>query len=158
LNKAKNISNLVLNRNKKNIAEIGFNSGFSALLMLISNPELHVTCYDIGCHKYTMPCFLKLTETFGNRVKLIIGDSVKTLKKVNDRYQIIHIDGGHSTEIATSDILNSYRLSSNGTVLIMDDYDFPNLHELWDHYINSLCLRPIDIHLYETNQHDVKIV
>ena len=41
LNKSKNISNLVLNKNIKNVMEIGFNSGFSTLLMLISNPNIH---------------------------------------------------------------------------------------------------------------------
>jgi hypothetical protein len=40
LNKPKNISNLVLNKNIKNVMEIGFNSGFSTLLMLISNPNI----------------------------------------------------------------------------------------------------------------------
>ena len=55
LNKSKNISNLVLNKNIKNVMEIGFNSGFSTLLMLISNPNIHISCFDLGEHKYTIP-------------------------------------------------------------------------------------------------------
>ena len=54
INKAKNISNLVLNKNIKNIMEIGFNSGFSTLLMLLTNPNICVSCFDLGEHSYTI--------------------------------------------------------------------------------------------------------
>ena len=46
---------------------------------------------------------------------------------INDNYDLIHIDGGHSTEVADNDIINSYRLSKQGTILIMDDYNFSRL-------------------------------
>lgn len=62
VNKTKNISNLVLNKNIKKVMEIGFNSGFSALLILISSPNLKITCFDIGEHKYTEPCFKNLKK------------------------------------------------------------------------------------------------
>jgi lipopolysaccharide biosynthesis glycosyltransferase len=130
LNKSKNISNLVLNKSIKKVMEIGFNSGFSTLLMLISNPSIQVSCFDLGEHKYTIPCYEKLKETFGDRINITIGDSTKTLQNINDNYDLIHIDGGHSTEVADSDIINSYRLSEPRTILIMDDYDFPHLHNI----------------------------
>lgn len=57
LNKTKNICNLVLNPNIKNVMEIGFNSGFSTLLMLLSNSNINITCFDLGKHKYTIPCY-----------------------------------------------------------------------------------------------------
>ena len=79
--------------------EIGFNSGFSTLLMLISNPNIHIFCFDLGEHKYTIPCYEKLKETFGDRINITIGDSTKTLQNINDNYDLIHIDGGHSTEV-----------------------------------------------------------
>jgi len=135
LNKAKNISNLVLNKHIKNVMEIGFNAGFSTLLMLLTNSNINITCFDLGEHKYTIPCYEKLKETFGERLNIIIGDSIKTLQNINCIYDLIHIDGGHSDEVADSDIINSYKLSKQGTILIMDDYDFENLHKLWDMYI-----------------------
>lgn len=156
--KPKNISNLVLNKNIKNVMEIGFNSGFSTLLMLISNPNLHVNCFDLGEHKYTIPCYEKLKETFGDRINITIGDSTKTLQNINDNYDLIHIDGGHSTKVADSDIINSYRLSKQGTILIMDDYDFPNLHNLWDSYIIKYNLKKLDINVYNSPHHDIKYV
>jgi predicted O-methyltransferase YrrM len=158
LNKTKNISNLVLNRNIQNVMEIGFNSGFSALLMLLSNPNIHITCFDLGEHRYTLPCYEKLKETFGNRINLIIGDSMKTLQIMYDKYDLIHIDGGHETHIAENDINQSYRLSKQGTILIMDDYDFDNLHHLWDRYIQHYHLKPMNINLYKSPHHDIKFV
>jgi len=158
LNKTKNISNMVLNKNIKNVMEIGFNSGFSTLLMLITNPNLNINCYDLGEHKYTMPCYEKLKETFGDRINIVIGDSTITLRNVNAQYDLIHIDGGHSTEVAESDIINCYRLSKNKTILIMDDYDFPNLHELWDKYIRIYNLKQLQISVYDSPHHDIKYV
>ena len=158
LNKSKNISNLVLTKNIKNVMEIGFNSGFSTLLMLLTNPNINITCFDLGEHKYTIPCYEKIKETFGERINIIIGDSTKTLKNATDVYDLIHIDGGHSTEVAESDIINSYRLSKQGTILIMDDYDFTNLHNLWDSYIIKYNLKPLDINIYNSPHHDIKYV
>ena len=158
LNKSKNISNLVLNTNIKNVMEIGFNSGFSTLLMLLSNPNMKIMCVDLGEHKYTMPCYTKLKETFGDRINLLIGDSTKTLQTIDDVYDLIHIDGGHSTEVADSDIVNSYRLSKPGTIIIMDDYDFSNLHKLWDIYIKKYDLKPLNINTYSSPHHDIKYV
>jgi len=158
INKAKNISNLVLNKNIKDVMEIGFNSGFSTLLMLLTNPNMRISCFDLGEHQYTIPCYENLKKTFGDRINITIGDSTKTLQNVNDNYDLIHIDGGHSTEVANSDIINSYRLSKRGTILIMDDYDFPNLHNLWDDYIIKYNLKKLHINIYNSPHHDIKYV
>ena len=158
INKTKNISYMVLNKNIKNVMEIGFNSGFSTLLMLLTNPSIYITCFDLGEHKYTMPCYEKLKETFGDRINIIIGDSRQTLQNVNDIYDLIHIDGGHTTEVANSDIINTYRLSKKGTIIIMDDYDFENLHNLWDSYIIKYNLKKLHINIYNSPHHDIKYV
>ena len=158
LNKTKNISNMVLNKNIKNVMEIGFNSGFSTLLMLLTNTNICISCFDLGEHKYTMPCYEKLKETFGDRINMIIGDSTKTLQNVNDIYDLIHIDGGHSTEIANSDIIHARRLSKQRTILIMDDYNFHNLHNLWDSYIIKYNLKKLHINVYNSPHHDIKYV
>lgn len=158
INKAKNISNLVLNKNIKKVMEIGFNSGFSTLLMLISNPNMYISCFDLGEHKYTLPCYKVLKNAFGDRINITIGDSRETLQTVNDNYDLIHIDGGHSTHVANNDIINSYRLSKHGTILIMDDYDFPNLRNIWDNYIIKYNLKNVHINVYNSPHHDIKYV
>jgi len=158
INRAKNISSILLNKNMKNVMEVGFNSGFSVLLMLLSNPNIKITCFDLGEHKYTLPCYEKLKETFKNRIELIIGDSIKTLPNVIDVYDLIHIDGSISTEIAASDIINSYRLSKQGTIIILNDYNFDNLYHLWNNYVNIYNLRTLNINVYHSSHHDVKYV
>jgi predicted O-methyltransferase YrrM len=158
INKAKNISNMVLNQQIKNVLEIGFNAGFSTLLMLLSNPYVKLTCSDLCEHAYTIPCYLKLKEIFGDRIHLKPGDSTNTLPTLSDTYDLIHIDGGHDDVVATSDIINSYHLSKNRTILIMDDYDFPNLHKLWDSYIAKYNLQKLDIYVYDSPHHDIKFV
>jgi predicted O-methyltransferase YrrM len=158
LNKIKNITSLLLNKNVKNVLEIGFNSGFSTLLMLLTNPHVQVTCLDLGEHKYTEPCYKILKETFGNRVNMIVGDSRQTMKTIVDTFDLIHIDGGHYVDVAESDIIHSYRISKNGTILIMNDYDFPHLHRLWDSYVVRCKLKPIDIYTYPSLHHDIKYV
>jgi predicted O-methyltransferase YrrM len=158
-NKAKNISNLVLNKHIKNVMEIGFNAGFSALLMLLTNPYLKLTCFDLGEHKYARPCFEKIQETFGaERINITFGDSTKTLIDVHETYDLIHIDGGHEVAVASSDIENAYRLAKEKTILIMDDYNFWWLGPVWNKYIIQYGLCPLHINLYNTNQHDVKYV
>ena len=158
LSKTKNISNVVLNTNIKNVMEIGFNAGFSTLLMLLSNPHIKITCLDLGDHLYALPCYVKLKETFGDRLNLIIGDSAVTLPRINTIYDLIHIDGGHTTSIAKSDIIHSYRLSKMGTIIIMDDYDLPNLHQLWDQSINAYNLQRLNISGCVTPYHDIRQV
>ncbi len=165
LNKTKNISNLVLPRRPHidSVMEIGFNSGFSALLMLLSNPTLTLTCFDLGEHSYTRPCFNKLKETFGERIEIFFGDSTLTVPEFisnnpTKKFDLIHIDGGHSVEVATTDIISSLKLSRKGTILIMDDYDFSNLHTLWDHYIDRYHLKKLDIFVYDSPHHDVRFM
>ncbi len=156
--KQKNISNLLLNKNIKNVIEIGFNAGFSTLLMLISNPNIHITCVDLNDHKYTIPCYMKLQSIFGNRITFISGNSVTILPYLKNKYDLIHIDGGHDDFVAINDIINSYYLSKNGTIFIMDDYDFPNLHKLWNNYINIYKLKPLNTFVYPSPHHDIKFI
>ncbi len=161
--KVKNICNLLLNKQIKNVCEIGFNSGFSTLLMLICNSNVKIKCFDLGEHSYTIPCYQAIKEIYGDRVELIIGDSTKTLPIYvsqfgYDKFDLIHIDGGHETEVATSDIQHSLKLSRYGTILIMDDYDFENLKILWDKYINEYNLKKIVINEYNSPHHDIRYI
>jgi hypothetical protein len=127
--------NLILassNQNIKNVLEIGFNAGFSALLMLITNPNIKLTCVDICSHRYTVLCFNKIKEIFGDRINLISGSSVDVLPRLmGSYYGLIHIDGCHLVEIAKKDIKNSLSLCKPGTLLIMDDTDNIDLLKLW---------------------------
>ena len=158
INKVKNLTTLVSDTKNKQVMEIGFNAGFSAALILFSNPDVHLTCVDLGLHRYVLPCYQKMKETFGDRIEMIIGDSTLTLPfLMNKQYDLIHIDGGHTHEVALSDIQNSYRLSKNETILIMDDYDYPHLRTLWDEFVISNNLISVE-NVYQTEYHNIKSV
>jgi len=157
MNKVKNICTLSSLDSVNNVLEIGFNSGFSALLILLANDKIKLTCVDICEHAYSLPCFNKLREDFGDRIQLIPGSSVDVLKNIKDKFDLVHIDGSHVTEIAENDIIYSYKLTKPNGMLIMDDYDAPWLHSLWDKYVVIYDLKPINVKLYETPYYDVKM-
>ena len=76
---------------KARVLEIGFGAGFSALLMLMSHPTLHLTCVDILQHNYTKPCFDFLVQRFGaNRLTLLEGDS-KSIKYPQHKFNLIFL-------------------------------------------------------------------
>ena len=160
LSKIKNIYTLSSLQTTKDVLEIGFNSGFSALLILLSNSNINLNCIDICQHKYTIPCFNKLKEDFGDRINFIQGNSVDVLNnisKLEKKYDMIHIDGSHEIDVANYDIINAYNLCKYNGILIMDDYNALELKQLWEKYVNLYNLKKIDLELYETDMHDIKV-
>jgi Lipopolysaccharide biosynthesis proteins, LPS:glycosyltransferases len=156
--KQKNIVMVSSNKNFNNCLAIGFNAGFSSLLILNSNKNIKLTCVDICQHKYAIPCFNKLKEDFGDRIELIQGSSDQILPTLSDKnYDLIHIDGSHDANITELDIINSFNLSKPGTVFIMDDTNFHYLKVLWDKYVNFYKLKNPDFHICPTIHHDIKI-
>ncbi len=139
------------------VFEIGFNSGFSALLMLISNPNIKITCVDIGWHKYVIPCYEVLKRDFGDRINLIIGDSTVVVPTITEKFDLIHIDGGHEEHIARADIDNCMKLCKNGTMVIMDDTNNAHLYNLWHSKVKEYNLKNVNFRVEQTNTHDVKV-
>ena len=128
-------------RNASNALEIGFNAGHSALLMLLANPDLKLTCFDDLSHKYSQKCFDYLKYNFRDRITLVAGNSTDTVPKHNSttpsEYDLIHIDGSHVPEIAEADLANTYpRLQQFGT-LIWDDVQCPKLNHIIQLNVNG---------------------
>lgn len=147
INRATNLSETLIeefyNNSKtsssKHIIEIGFNAGFSTLLMLLTVPDIKVTCVDICEHSYTVPCFNWISKQFPGRVELIRGNSMEVLPHLineNKKYDLIHIDGGHSVDVFFHDIQNSIKLSKNNTIFVVDDYDFCYIKLIWNLFAN----------------------
>ena len=129
-----------------NIVEIGFNAGFSALLMLTANPKLNLSCVDICEHKYTEPCFDYLASVFPERVTLTKGDSTQVLAEVlqgNKDLTGYIIDGGHGLGVAETDLQNVIKYSNPHAVLCFDDSDFIELRILLNAYMLAGFLAPI---------------
>lgn len=148
-----------IQENVTNAMEIGFNSGFSALLILLSNPKIKLTCVDINSHHYVLPCFKYLKNIFQDRIELITGNSMDVVSNLTDTYDLIHIDGCHDVNVARIDIINSRLLANDKCIMIMDDTDYEPLNQLWIEHVEKYNLLPCDfietkspyhtIHLYK---------
>ena len=133
----------ILCKNARNILEIGFNAGHSVYLYLYSNPKISITTFDICIHKYTKPIAKYLQNLNKYDLKLIEGDSKITLKEYDnkEKFDLIHIDGGHTLEVAESDILNCVRFSNQDTLLIIDDADNGDINFLINKYVKKNIYR-----------------
>jgi predicted O-methyltransferase YrrM len=109
------------------IAEIGFNAGHSAMLMLMSNPTVAVQSFDNARHPYSKQAFEYVKGKFPDRnLEIEWGDSSKTVPLVHARnpsrkFDILIVDGGHEFDVAIADIINLRLLSRPDTLLIVDD-------------------------------------
>jgi hypothetical protein len=133
------VCNILINKSITNVLEIGFNAGFSSLLMLLINPHINLTCVDICEHQYTMPCFNFIKSIFPNRINLIKGSSefvLPELIKQGNKYDMIHIDGGHSNRIFFYDTQNSIKLINKNGILLVDDYDFHYIKVIWNLFVD----------------------
>ena len=147
-------------QNKKKALEIGFNSGYSAVLILLSNPEIRLTCVDIGWHRYVIPCYEQIKRDFGDRIHLIIGDSRSIIPNIYDKFDLIHIDGGHTLDIAESDIVHTHNKLLNNSVIIMDDVNINDtnhqLSQLWMYYVTKFEYKEPSFQIYKNNYNDVR--
>lgn len=139
LHKQVNLFNLA--KNALNIVEIGFNAGHSTALMLMANPQSRILLFDLNEHAYTKTCYEYLKAVFGvdRFIGFEEGDSRKTLPRFiasNNvvRYDLIHIDGGHTEIVAMSDIFNGANLACANNTLVIDDYDIPAVKSVAENF------------------------
>ncbi len=128
---SKRINLMEVARHGKTILELGFNAGHSALLFLLGcQPDAEITFLDIGGHPYVLPC-LEYLKRVSSSIKrnMIIGNSLHLLPKMvlkegqKEKYDIIHMDGGHANECVINDLIFLYMLLKPGGYLIVDDAD-----------------------------------
>ena len=109
----------------RKILEIGMNAAHSTVTFLSARSDIHVTSLDLGRHKCVNLAKKYVDASFGKeRHQLCLGDSKETLKslvKKNETYDLIFIDGGHDLKTAKSDLALTRRLAHSDTIVIMDD-------------------------------------
>lgn len=128
----------------KQVLEIGFNAGFSSLLMKMSGVKFDLTCIDINCHEYVVPCFNTIHSDYTD-MEILLEPSSKALKGLIQQkktYDIIHIDGDHSLEGARTDLELCLRLAHDDTIIIFDDTNLPHLSALCQNYVNQQKIQP----------------
>ena len=157
LEKQKNIIISCKQPNVKNVLNIGFNSGNSTLLMLLSNPNITITCVDIKSHLYVEPCFNIVNNLFKNRIKFLSGNSINILKNLDDKFNLIHIDGCNNTDVVKLDVENSINLANKNAILIMDDYDYQPIKQIWDYNTNLYKLSNCNFKIHDNIYQSIKI-
>lgn len=140
--------------NVNKMCEIGFNAGHSTLLLLLQSRAKEMLIFDICLHKYTMPCFEYIKNTFSDKVNMtmIQGDSIITMPEwiwshpeEIETYDVVHVDGGHTDECIYSDMFNATRLLKNGGILVVDDTNFPGINNQVEIYIKTGYYKEIEL-------------
>lgn len=146
MHKQVNLFNLA--KKAKNILEIGFNAGHSTALMLLANPTSRIMHFDLREHAYGERCYEFLKSVFGAErfIDFVAGDSRVTVPScINScptRFDLIHIDGGHTDIVAYSDIVHCQKYAAPDNYVIVDDYDMPNLKALTDLFVRRGVIQP----------------
>jgi hypothetical protein len=115
----------------REVAEVGFNAGHSSYIFLASRPDVRVTSFDLGEHRYIGLAKSVIDETFPGRHELVTGDSRLTVPAwakghTDRRFDLIYIDGGHDVDVARADIDNCRLLATDRTIVVMDDLERNN--------------------------------
>jgi hypothetical protein len=79
---------------------------------------------------------------------------------INDKFDLVHIDGCHQLDIAEHDITNTYKLLLNNAWIIMDDVDIDDnnhtLAMLWKKYTNIYSYKAVPYELFHSIHHDIR--
>lgn len=128
------------------ILNLGFNAGHSAAMLLWTFPTSFIYSFDLCGHTYTESADALIKEQFGQRHKLICGDSRFTLAEFladpdcPQNVAVVFVDGDHTYYGARGDIEKGASLGSNAKplALIADD--------CWSPLNATLALhRPIEL-------------
>lgn len=117
-----------------NFLEIGCYEGMATCWLLDNFPNIAVDCVDTfkgsdehGDFSKVKKTFLKNTQEYGGRLNLHETNSQTYLINNSKQYDIIYIDGSHTSADVLADAVLSFGWLKNGGLLIFDDY-------AWDRY------------------------
>jgi predicted O-methyltransferase YrrM len=146
------IENLItVAKGKQRICEIGVNAAHSLLLMVDSNPTAHYTVFDLNGHSYTHSCIEYVKNAYPSTdIKVIYGDTNITLHNYlqmsteAQRFDMIHVDGGHELPTVVNDFIYSRFLLKPKGIVVFDDYNFHDIKVTLDYYIERNVIQKID--------------
>ena len=123
-------------KNVNTVLEIGTYMGHSLLIMLLSNPNLKITCIDIA-DDYTGTAVEVLNKYFNNNITFIHGDSLDELPKLKTKFDYFHIDGNHENSHIHKEFELVYNLNNNPDIFKIMFDDEGGMRPLQSHIRNN---------------------
>jgi predicted O-methyltransferase YrrM len=142
-------------KNKNNILEIGFNLGHTTEAF-IKNSSASVVSLDIFIHSYSWISMIYFLKNFYKRIKFLKGDSRVILQKLvseNKKFDLILIDGGHSFEVAKSDIQNSLNLINSNGIILIDNLEIDTVKQAINIFLDNNKIEFISQELFSNKKH-----
>jgi galactosyl transferase GMA12/MNN10 family/Methyltransferase domain len=118
---------LAIYPNIQSILEIGLNGGHSAEIFFQCCKNLkRFSSFDINMHAYTSPAAEYFSLKQKGKFEFVQGDSAITVPQYAEqfpdrKFDLIYVDGDHTFEACTQDVLNCKKLAHADTVLWVDD-------------------------------------
>ncbi len=109
----------------KKILEIGTAVGYSGSLMLLNCPDSKLTTIEINEQSFNVAKNTFLTLNLTDRVNQILGDAKSVIKDLNQKYDLIFLDGPKGQYIFYYDYLK--KLLNSGGHIIADNVYFHGL-------------------------------
>lgn len=138
-----------LAKKAENLLEIGLNGGHSMAVFFLANPSLRVLSFDICEHQYVefIASYYKNKYNF----EFVKGNSLETVKSYNSdqKYDVIHIDGGHDIDCVENDLINCKKFAHNNTMLVFDDSHAPHIQRI----LNEFCEKNFIVEVDYTAHH-----
>jgi hypothetical protein len=110
--------------NATNVLEIGVYLGHSLLLLLISNPNLKITCVD-NDSRFAPKAVEYLNSQFNNRVTFFLGDAVDIVNSLptSNKFDMVHIDADHNNDAVLKQFQASRKFACMNAHFVFDDYE-----------------------------------
>lgn len=106
------------------VLEIGVYLGHSLLILLISNPNLRITCVDNDA-RFAPKVVEYLNSQFGNRVTFFLGDAVEVINDLPTyiKFDMVHVDADHNNEAVLKQFYAARKFTLNDAHFVFDDYE-----------------------------------
>ena len=107
-----------------NVLEIGVYLGHSLLILLISNPNLKITCIDNDT-RFAPKAVEYLNSHFGNRVTFFLGDAVDIINSLTpiSNFDMVHVDADHNNEAVLKQFHAAKKIACEKAYFVFDDYE-----------------------------------
>ena len=107
-----------------NILEVGVYLGHSLLILLLSNPNLKITCVD-NDNRFSPKVVDYLNKEFNNRVTFHLGDATSVINSLQpeNKFDFVHIDADHNNDAVLKQFYASRKVSTDDAYFVFDDYE-----------------------------------